>query len=97
MQGIKRWLFITLLIIVIILSAGFSLWNTTPVPLSFGFYTFADRPLAVWVIVAFCLGGLCGLVLGAGLIRDVRLRYRIRKLEKELQRRPKFPPAEREL
>ncbi|ALO46282.1 lipopolysaccharide assembly protein LapA domain-containing protein [Pseudohongiella spirulinae] len=97
MQGLKRWLTILLLLLIVLLSAGFSLWNTVPVPLSFGIVSFADRPLAVWVIAAFCLGGLCGLVLGAGVVRDVRLRLRIRRLEKELASRPRFPPAEREI
>lgn len=97
MQGLKRWLTMLLLLLIVLLSAGFSLWNTVPVPLSFGIVNFAERPLALWIISAFCLGGLCGLILGAGVVRDVQLRLKIRRLEKELASRPRFPPAEREI
>ena len=94
MQRFKRWLVFLLLLLIFIFSVGFSMWNTSPVPLSFGVYQFAARPLSLWLIVAFCLGGLAGLAIGAGLIKDVRLRRRIRALEKELTKRPKFKPGE---
>jgi len=89
-RALRRWLLILLLLIVFILSLGFSLWNTVPVPLSFGFHEFDPRPLAFWLIAAFCAGGVLGLFLGAGLIRDVKSKMRIRALEKELARRPLF-------
>ncbi|MAY56360.1 MAG: hypothetical protein CMQ46_09770 [Gammaproteobacteria bacterium] len=97
MQGMKRWLLILLLLMVVLSSTAFSLWNTTPVPLSFGFVSFSARPLALWIIAAFCVGGLAGVILGAGLVRDMKLRMRIRRLEKELKQRPRFPPAERDI
>lgn len=94
MQRIKRWLVIFLLLLIFILSLGFSLWNTTPVALSFGVYEFAARPISLWLIIAFCAGGLTGITIGAGLVRDARLRHRIRVLEKELQKRARFKPGE---
>lgn len=94
MQLVTRWLVVLLLLLIFILSVGFSMWNTAPVVLSFGVHEFAARPLSFWIIVAFCLGGLTGLVIGAGLIRNARLRLRIRRLEKELAGRPKFRPAD---
>lgn len=94
MQRFKRWLVFLLLLLIFILSVGFSMWNTSPVPLSFGLYEFAARPLSLWLIIAFCLGGLAGLAIGAGLIRDARLRLRIRALEKQLAKRPKFTATE---
>jgi putative membrane protein len=97
MKQLKRWFLVLLMLLVVLLSAGFSLWNTTLVPLSFGFFDFAPRPVAVWLILAFSLGGIVGLLLGAGLIRDIKLRKRIRSLEQELDKRPRFAPSEREI
>lgn len=94
MQRIKKWFAMLILLLIFIISVGFSMWNTVPVPLSFGFYNLEARPLSLWLILAFCFGGLSGLVLGAGLIRDARLRHRIRVLEKELADRPRFKPSE---
>lgn len=70
------------------------MWNTTPVALSFGIHEFAARPLSFWLIITFCVGGLTGVAIGAGLIRDARLRMRIRSLEKQLAQRPRFKPSE---
>ena len=97
MQRLKRWLLILALVLIVLLGAAFGLWNTTPVAVSFGTVTLAERPLAVWLIAAFCLGGLCGLLLSTGIIRHVRLQRRIHKLEKELASRPKFPPVDRDI
>jgi uncharacterized integral membrane protein len=93
-QRLKRWLIFLLLLLIFILSVGFSMWNTAPVALSFGLYEFAARPLSFWLIITFCLGGLAGLLINAGLVRDARLRSRIRALEKELAKRPKYKPTE---
>lgn len=94
MQRFKRWLVFLLLLLIFIVSVGFSMWNTTPVALSFGFHEFSARPLSFWIIVTFCLGGLTGLLIGAGLIRNARLRLHIRSLKKELARRPAIKPGE---
>jgi len=90
MHRLKRWILIFFVLVIFVLSVGFSLWNTTPVELSLGVHSFTARPLAFWLIVAFCLGGISGMVVGSGLVNDVRLRLRIRSLEKELAARPKF-------
>lgn len=96
MKRLKRWLILLLMVCLILLSAGFALWNTQTVPLSFGLFSFQPRPLSVWIIISFSLGAVSGLVLGAGLIRHLQLRHRIRQLEQELAQRPKFNRAERD-
>ena len=93
----KWWASVILLLLIVLVSAGFSLWNTTPVPLSLGFHTFAERAMAVWIIAAFCIGGLVGLLIGSGLINQFRLRRRIRQLERELESRPRFERPQREV
>jgi uncharacterized integral membrane protein len=84
MERFKYWLFIVLLLLIILISAGFSLWNTQAVPLSFGIVSLDPKPVSFWVVASFATGGVCGLLLGAGFIRDYKLKKRIRKLEKEL-------------
>lgn len=94
MQRFKRWLIFLLLLLIFVLSVGFSMWNTTPVTLSFGFHEFSARPMSFWLIITFCIGGLIGITVGAGIVRDARLRRRIKALEKELEKRPRFKASE---
>lgn len=75
------WLF---LLLVFLASVMFSFFNTSPVPLSLGYTTLSPQPLSVWVVGAFVLGGLCGLLLGAGLFRHLRSRLEVRRLNKRV-------------
>lgn len=84
MERLKYWLFVILLLLIILISVGFSLWNTQAVPLSFGIVSLDPKPVSFWVVSSFAVGGLCGLLLGAGFLRDYKLKRRIRKLEKAL-------------
>lgn len=96
MYRLKRWILMLFLLFVFVLSIGFSLWNTAPVSLSLGVHELDERPLAFWMIAAFCMGGIAGMIVGTGLINNVRFRLRIRSLEKELLARPKFVRRETE-
>ena len=71
---------------VFVASIVFSYANPEPIALSFGFTTLDPQPLAVWVIVAFALGGLCGVLPGVGLVRNLRLRLEIRRPRTQLTR-----------
>lgn len=84
MERLKFWLFVILLLLIIVISVGFSLWNTQSVPLSFGVLSLDPRPVSFWVVASFAIGGLCGLLLGAGFLRNYKLKRRIRRLEKAL-------------
>ncbi len=88
-----RWLkrLVTLLILVAVLAAGllFSLQNGTAVPVDLLIYQTVERPMAVWLLLAFALGGVIGLVVGsAALVRvqtsRLRLRRQLEACEKEL-------------
>lgn len=92
------WIF---LFLVFLASIAFSFLNTEPVVLSFGFTVFNPQPLSLWIILAFALGGLLGLFLGAGLVRNWRsrsellsLRRRLALLEQELHREKSTPSKE---
>ncbi len=54
----------TLLIVLAALAAGvlFALQNEQPVALDLLFFTFPPRSLALWILLAFALGGLAGML-----------------------------------
>ena len=80
---IIAWCF---MFIVFVASIVFSYANPAPIALSFGFATLNPQPLAVWVISAFATGGLCGVLLGVGLVRNLRSRLEIRRLRSQLSK-----------
>lgn len=84
--------FIVSIILIAIILAGFvfSSFNTAEVPLWLG-VEFSPQPVGLWLIIAFVLGGVIGLVLGFGLFNRIKnqvqirqLKTRLRKAEKEL-------------
>ena len=84
MQSLRRIVTALLLLLIFICSIAFSLVNTSLVPLSLGWVSLAPQPVSVWVIAAFCLGALIGLVLGAGYFKDIQARRKVRKLQTEI-------------
>jgi len=78
---LAAWIF---LLLVFFASIGFSFLNTTPVPLSFGFWAFSPQPVAIWIVGAFALGGLLGVLFGTGLGRILKTRREIRRLREQL-------------
>ncbi len=74
-------LFLTL---VFVASISFSYFNTTPVSINFGSWQWPAQPVSVWIVGAFVSGGAIGLLLGLGLIRSLKSRAEIRKLNKQL-------------
>lgn len=97
MRWIKRVL--TVLILALVLAAGllFSLQNGTAVPVDLLVYHTAERPVSVWLLVAFTLGGVLGLVVGSAALVKVqgsrlRLRRQLEACEKELAQLKVLPP-----
>lgn len=64
------------------LGALFALQNDAAVPLDILVYQFAPRSLALWVLSAFALGGVAGLLTGGFVV--LRLRARMRLLNRQL-------------
>ena len=88
-----RWArrLITLVILLFVLAAGllFSLQNAVSVPVDLLVYQTAERPISVWLLVAFTLGGVAGLVVGSAAVVRVqasrlRLRRQLDACEREL-------------
>lgn len=89
MRWIRRLLSALLLLLVLVFGLLFSLQNAQVVPLDLLAMQLRERPLAVWVLAAFALGGFAGLLASSvALVRLQASRYRLRRrlesCEKEL-------------
>lgn len=89
MRWLARALIALLLLLVLIFGLLFSLQNSQSVPLDLLALQLGDRPLAVWLLAAFALGGFAGMLASSiALIRLQANRYRLRRrleiCEKEL-------------
>jgi len=72
------------LILVFVASITFSYFNTAEVGIALGNIQLAPKPIAVWIIGAFVIGGAIGLLLGLGIVRQLKSRNEIRKLKRQL-------------
>lgn len=86
MRKLTQFLSGLFLMLVFITSITFSYFNTTPVAISFANWQFRAQPVSVWIIGAFVSGGLIGLLLGWGLIRNLKARNEIRRLTRQLEK-----------
>ena len=89
MGSIKRWIGYLLLLLVLAFGVFFSLQNTARAPLDLLIVQLPERPIAAWVLIAFAVGGVCGLLISSvTLVRMksqvVMLRRRLDKQNKEL-------------
>ena len=77
---------LTTLVVLATLAVGvlFSLQNKSPVPLDLLFYTFEPQSMAVWVLLAFALGGLAGVMVSSLII--ARTRASLVSYKRELSR-----------
>ena len=65
MNKLRTLFYILILLAGLALGVLFALQNTQAVPLDLLVYTFAPRSLALWVLGAFALGGLAGLLVSS--------------------------------
>lgn len=84
MRQISRLLSAFFLLLVFAVSVTFSYFNSTEVVISFASWQFPSQPVSVWVIGAFVCGGSLGLLLGLGIIRNLKSRTETRRLRKLL-------------
>jgi uncharacterized integral membrane protein len=73
-----------LFIIVVFSSFLFTVNNAAEVSLWLGI-TLSPRPLGLWLLFAFSVGALLGLLLGFGLWRRVQLKLQVRQLTHRLK------------
>ncbi len=77
---------LTVFIVLATLVAGvlFALANITPVPLDLLFYTFGPQSIALWILIAFVLGGLLGMAVSAAIL--IRTRASLGSCKRQLDR-----------
>lgn len=65
MKLLRNLLSIAFVLAMVAVGVLFALQNKTPVPLDMLVYTFEPKSLALWVLVAFALGGILGMLLSS--------------------------------
>jgi len=92
---LRKLLGAIVLLLAVIVGGLFTVQNTQPVPLDLLILQLDERPVALWILLAFGLGCFLGLITGTGLL--IRLRARLSrsgrqmdKLELELDRLRRF-------
>jgi len=71
-----KWLrnLLTVLILIAMVAVGvlFALQNKVPVPLDLLVHTFQPQSLALWILSAFALGGVLGMLVSSALLLSSR-------------------------
>lgn len=68
----------------LVLGILFALQNKMPVPLDLLVYTFEPQSLALWILIAFALGGLMGMLISSFIL--VRTRAALGSSKRQLDR-----------
>jgi uncharacterized membrane protein YciS (DUF1049 family) len=74
----------TVVIVLATVAVGvlFALQNKMPVPLDLLVYTFAPRSLALWVLAAFAVGGVLGMLISSVIL--VRMQASLATVKRQL-------------
>ena len=77
---------LTVLVLLATLGVGvlFALQNEIPIPLDLLVYTFEPRSLALWILLAFALGGLLGMLVSSVIL--VRTRAALGSCKRQLEK-----------
>lgn len=84
MKKLRTLLTVIVVLAMLVVSVWFSVLNMAPVPLDLLGYTLAPRSLALWVLGAFALGGVLGMVVSSFIL--VRTRASLSACRKQLDR-----------
>ena len=85
MRSIRRLLTALILVSVFVTSIAFIYLNPTPVIITIGVFDFVELPVSFWIIWAFVLGGLLGLIFSFCWIRNIALQSKVVRLTNELK------------
>lgn len=90
MNFIKKTTYFLLVLTVLVLGALFAVQNTTAVPLDLLVVYLPERSVALWVLLAFAIGGVIGMLTSIGLV--LRLRTALLRANRQLARVPAAEP-----
>jgi putative membrane protein len=82
---VKRLFIVILLLLVLIFGVLFSLQNTATVPLDLLVIQFSEARITFWIIWAFIIGGVLGVLVSAVVI--LRLKSRLLIAQRQLKKR----------
>lgn len=87
LKWIKRLSALALLLAVLVFGVFFTLQNTQPIALDLLFIVLPEQYLALWVLSAFAVGGVVGVIVSS--LAIVQLRGRQLSLKRQIQRQEK--------
>ena len=84
MKPLRKLLTVLIVLAMLVVSVLFALQNKVQVPLDLLVYSFGAQSLALWILVAFALGGLLGMLISFVILLRTRasLKSARRQLEK---------------
>ncbi|MEH6635222.1 MAG: LapA family protein [Halioglobus sp.] len=82
MKFLRNILTVLLVLATIAVGVLFALQNKMPVPLDLLVYTFEPQSLALWILAAFAVGGILGLLISSAIL--VRLRASLASTRRQL-------------
>lgn len=65
MKLLRKLLTVFIVLATLVVGVLFALQNKTPVPLDLLVYTFEPQSIALWILFAFTLGGLLGMIVSS--------------------------------
>ncbi len=84
MKLLRNLLYIALVLAMVAVGVLFALQNEMPVPLDLLVVTFEPRSLALWLLIAFAVGGVLGMAMSSVLM--VRTRTSLGSAKRKLAR-----------
>lgn len=87
MRFLKRLIAFLLLALVLIFGMLFAVQNTSTVPLDLLIVQFEEQRVSIWLLLAFVLGGLIGVLVSS--VAIVRLKSQLMLLNRKLEKSEK--------
>lgn len=84
MRTLKRLLAGFFVVCVFVATVAFAWYNDTPVAVGLGDWRLPPQAVSIWILGAFVIGGVLGLLLGLRLFQGFRRNSRVRKLSRQL-------------
>jgi len=84
MKPLRKILTILIVLAMLAVSVLFALQNKVEVPLDLLVYSFGPQSLALWVLIAFVIGGLLGMVISSVIL--VRTRASLRSVRRQMEK-----------
>ena len=84
MRLLRNLLTVLIVLVTLVIGVLFALQNKVPVPLDLLVYTFEPQSLALWILLAFVLGGLLGMMVSSAIL--VRTRASLGTCKRQLEK-----------